>query len=60
MRAKFTLSSRNSLKEKLLALTKAQAYQSEFYLSMNYETKRNLELTTTIRANQNMGHCSGS
>ena len=31
-------------------LQKAQAYQSEFYLSMNYETKRNLELTTTIRA----------
>ena len=36
-------------------LQKAQAYQSEFYLSMNYETKRNLELTTTIRANQKHG-----
>ena len=36
-------------------LQKAKAYQSEFYLSMNYETKRNLELTTTIRANQKHG-----
>lgn len=36
-------------------LQQASYYQTDFYLAMNYEAKRNLELTTTIRTQQKQG-----
>lgn len=33
----------------------AEQYQSDFYLAMTYETRRNLELTSTIRMQQKHG-----
>ena len=42
-------------KKSFTHLQKASYYERDFYLFMNYEAKRNLELTSTIRTQQKQG-----